>query len=226
MYQGQASRQQAEKAMRIMREKYGLDKPWYIRFFYYVGNILRGDLGISIRTRRPVWEELKDRYVSTMILTGASLVIAIIVGVGSGIVSAYYKDTFLDVIGQAIGHHRYLIVVYLGVMILGLRWLIKKAKDLTQINQVCNLISLILVAYPIIQIVGEARFELRDEETASVLLSQAEPLKMPEGQRPPDIYYIILDTYTRADWLQSFFDFDNVLCAYWNYYRSNIFNQA
>jgi ABC-type dipeptide/oligopeptide/nickel transport system permease component len=103
MYQGQATRRQAEEAMRIMREKYGLDKPWYIRFFYYVGNVLRGDLGISIRTRRPVWEELKDRYVSTMILTGASLVIAIIVGVGSGIVSAYYKDTFLDVIGQAIG---------------------------------------------------------------------------------------------------------------------------
>jgi len=86
-----------------MREKYGLDQPWYIQFANYVRNILRGDLGTSVRTRRPVWEDLKFRYVNTLKLTAASLVVAIIVGVGTGVLSAYYKDTFWDVLGQAIG---------------------------------------------------------------------------------------------------------------------------
>jgi len=103
MYQGQGTAQQTEEAARIMREKYGLDQPWYIQFANYVRNILRGDLGTSVRTRRPVWEDLKFRYVNTLKLTAASLVVAIIVGVGTGVLSAYYKDTFWDVLGQAIG---------------------------------------------------------------------------------------------------------------------------
>jgi ABC-type dipeptide/oligopeptide/nickel transport system permease component len=103
MYAGRGTSQQTAEAVRIMREKYGYDKPWYERFVIYVGNVLRGDLGVSVRTRRPVWEDLKPRYVNTMILTGASLIVALVVGVGSGIVSAYYKDTIWDVVGQGIG---------------------------------------------------------------------------------------------------------------------------
>lgn len=103
MYQGELTDKQAEEAVAIIRAKYGLDKPWYIQFLYYSAKVLRGDLGTSIRTRQPVLQELGFRYGNTMKLTAASLVIAVIVGVGSGIVSAYYKDTALDVLGQAVG---------------------------------------------------------------------------------------------------------------------------
>ena len=103
MYQGQATEEQASEAMTRMRERFNLDKPWYMQFLTYSASILRGDLGISIRTRQPVAEELGYRYLNTLKLTVASLVIALVVGVGTGIVSAYYKDTVLDVAGQAIG---------------------------------------------------------------------------------------------------------------------------
>jgi ABC-type dipeptide/oligopeptide/nickel transport system permease component len=103
MYQGQATEEQASEAMTRMRARFNLDQPWYIQFLTYSASILRGDLGISIRTRQPVAKELGYRYLNTLKLTAASLVIALVVGVGSGIVSAYYKDTVLDVAGQAIG---------------------------------------------------------------------------------------------------------------------------
>ena len=103
MYQGQATEEQASEAMTRMRERFNLDKPWYVQFLTYSASILQGDLGISIRTRRPVAEELGFRYLNTLKLTAASLAIAVVVGVGSGIVSAYYKDTVLDVAGQAVG---------------------------------------------------------------------------------------------------------------------------
>ncbi|MGQ9600704.1 MAG: ABC transporter permease [Anaerolineae bacterium] len=103
MYQGQASEQQASEAMQRMRARFNLDKPWYVRFFYYSASVLRGDLGVSVRTRRPVASELGYRLVNTLKLTAASLVIAVVVGLASGILSAYYKDSILDVLGQAIG---------------------------------------------------------------------------------------------------------------------------
>jgi ABC-type dipeptide/oligopeptide/nickel transport system permease component len=103
MYMGQATDEQAAEAMAIMRAEFHLDEPWYMQFLYYCADVLRGDLGISVRTRQPVLEELGYRYVNTIKLTVASLLIAIVVGVGTGIVSAYYKDTIIDIGAMTVG---------------------------------------------------------------------------------------------------------------------------
>jgi ABC-type dipeptide/oligopeptide/nickel transport system permease component len=103
MYQGRATEEQASEAMARMRQRFNLDKPWYVQFLYYSANVLRGDLGVSVRTRQPVLDELGFRYVNTMKLTAASLLIAVAIGVGSGMISAYYKDSILDVSAMTIG---------------------------------------------------------------------------------------------------------------------------
>lgn len=103
MYQGQATEEQASEAMTRMRQRFNLDKPWYVQFIYYSANVLQGDLGISVRTRQPVIDELGYRYLNTIKLTAASLLIAVIIGIGSGIVSAYYKDSILDVSAMTVG---------------------------------------------------------------------------------------------------------------------------
>ncbi|MEM5776009.1 MAG: ABC transporter permease, partial [Anaerolineaceae bacterium] len=54
MYLGTQTEAQSAEAMANMRAKFHLDKPWYIQFAYYMQNILRGDLGISVKTREPV----------------------------------------------------------------------------------------------------------------------------------------------------------------------------
>lgn len=97
LYQGQVTEGEAAEAIANIRAKYHLDKPWYQQFAIYAGDVARGDLGESIRTRQPVMQEIGYRYVNTIILTFAALAIAIVIGVLTGIVAAYYKDTWLDV---------------------------------------------------------------------------------------------------------------------------------
>ena len=103
MYLGTQAESQSAEAMANMRAKFHLDKPWYIQFAYYFQNVIKGDLGISVKTREPVSSLIGYRYINTIKLTFASLIIAVIIGVGTGILSAYYKDTVWDIVGMGVG---------------------------------------------------------------------------------------------------------------------------
>src|SRR4051812_3103732 len=78
MYEGQTTEEEAAEAIAAMRQRYGLDQPWYVQFTRYAGNVLHGDFGESIRLRRPVSEEIGYRFVNTLQLTGAALLIGIL----------------------------------------------------------------------------------------------------------------------------------------------------
>lgn len=97
LYEGQVTEGEAAEAIANIRAKYHLDKPWYQQFVIYVSDVARGDLGESIRTRQPVMDEIGYRYVNTLLLTFSALAIGISVGVLSGVLAAYYKDTWIDV---------------------------------------------------------------------------------------------------------------------------------
>lgn len=103
MFQGQVSEQDAAEAIAALRKKYHLDLPWYQQFWIYVRDLLHGDLGESIRLRKPVIDEIGYRYVNTMILTGAALAIAIVIGLGTGIVAAVKRNTWIDVAASTVG---------------------------------------------------------------------------------------------------------------------------
>jgi ABC-type dipeptide/oligopeptide/nickel transport system permease component len=79
-----------------IRRELGLDAPLPMQYGQYVAGAITGDLGTSIRTRRPVLEEIADRYPKTLLLTGASLLVALLVGLTTGILAAVYKDTAID----------------------------------------------------------------------------------------------------------------------------------
>ncbi len=103
MFQGQLSDDDAAEAIKIMRAKYHLDRSWFEQFLIYGTNVLQGDFGESIRTRQPVIEEIGYRYVNTIQLTFAALVVGAVVGVLTGIVAAYKKDTWLDITAMTVG---------------------------------------------------------------------------------------------------------------------------
>jgi ABC-type dipeptide/oligopeptide/nickel transport system permease component len=103
MYEGQITDQEAEATTALIRAKFHLDQPWFVQFGYYVRDVLSGDLGESVRLRRPVAEEIGYRYVNTLILTGAALLIGIVVGVPAGIIAAARKDTWMDVTAMTVG---------------------------------------------------------------------------------------------------------------------------
>jgi peptide/nickel transport system permease protein len=79
-----------------IRRQLGLDKPLYEQYGIYVGNVLEGDLGSSVRTRRPVLDELLDKFPATVELALAAMTFAILVGVPLGFLAARRYQGFLD----------------------------------------------------------------------------------------------------------------------------------
>lgn len=74
----------------------GLDKPLPVQYLIYMGGVLRGDLGTSISTKRPVLEEITGRLPATLELLFVGMLIAVVVGIPLGILSARWKGKPLD----------------------------------------------------------------------------------------------------------------------------------
>jgi len=82
--------------------KWGLDKPIYEQYLTYMGNVLRGDMGISIRTGRPVLQDLLQYFPATFELSVFAMLIAIVLGISFGVVSAVFQNKPLDQFLRAI----------------------------------------------------------------------------------------------------------------------------
>ena len=74
--------------VRVLREQFGLDRPFVAQYAHYVGNVLRGDLGESFTMRRPVAQLLAERLPRTALLAAAALVVAFGLGIGVAVVQA------------------------------------------------------------------------------------------------------------------------------------------
>jgi peptide/nickel transport system permease protein len=88
----QATQAQVER----VRENMGLDKPVIVQYGIFLADALRGDLGDSIVTGRPVTTELLARFPATLELTAFAMLIAILVGVPVGVISAVKQYSLLD----------------------------------------------------------------------------------------------------------------------------------
>jgi peptide/nickel transport system permease protein len=85
----------ADDIARIQRQL-GLDAPYHVQLVRWYGRLLQGDLGQSIFLRRPVLEAIIDRVEPTLLLTLYAMLIAILVGVPSGVISARHHNTTTD----------------------------------------------------------------------------------------------------------------------------------
>ena len=86
----------AEEATEIVRHDLGLDKPVLKQYWEFVSGIFQGDLGESFVSKEPVMLELKDRLAPSIELGILQIMVAIIVAVPIGIISAVRQDTWLD----------------------------------------------------------------------------------------------------------------------------------
>jgi peptide/nickel transport system permease protein len=92
-----------------IERQYGLDKPIHIQYWRYLKTVGQGDLGTTIRSRRPVTDELKERFPATIELTVAALLFAVMLGIPLGFVAAKRYGTWLD--------HSSLVLSLLGISI-------------------------------------------------------------------------------------------------------------
>ena len=79
-----------------LRHKLGLDRPLWIQYGSYLGGVVRGDLGTSLTTRRPVTEEILARLPATIELAAAAMFFAILTGLLGGVLSAVHPRSALD----------------------------------------------------------------------------------------------------------------------------------
>ncbi len=89
-----------EEVIRAFRERWGLDKPPAEQYLTYLGNLLQGDLGTSIKTKRPVAEDIKLYLPATIELATVGIVSGIIIGVSVGIVAAVWRNSIADYLGR------------------------------------------------------------------------------------------------------------------------------
>lgn len=85
-----------QEAIDSIRRHLGLDQPVLVQFGIYLGNIIRGDLGRSSFSRRPVIREIKSRVPATLQIAVSAVIISIVLGIPAGIISALYKNSFID----------------------------------------------------------------------------------------------------------------------------------
>ncbi len=85
-----------EVEIEMMREEMGLNGILPERYLRYIGNLLKGDLGISLSMKRPVMEIFLERFPATLKLAFGSIIVAIIISIPLGIAAATHHRTWLD----------------------------------------------------------------------------------------------------------------------------------
>jgi peptide/nickel transport system permease protein len=85
-----------------LRGKFHLDEPLPVRYGYWLKGVVQGDLGESVRIQRPVTELILEKLPVTLELAGIAMAIALVIGISAGIVSAVYKDTWIDYVANVL----------------------------------------------------------------------------------------------------------------------------
>ena len=113
----------------LAAKHWGLDRPLTEQYLTFLANALRGDLGTSIRLRRPALELVWERLPATLQLAGAAIFVSLVIAVPIGVLSAVKRDTPIDYVGKVIAlvgqsmPSFWLGIVLIWVFAVMLRWL-------------------------------------------------------------------------------------------------------
>ena len=108
-----------------------------------------------------------------------------------------------------LGHHRFMIAIWLGAFVLGVWGIFHIKKKPRNFSLFLNFFSAVLIAIPLFQIV---QFELRQTQPKATVNPSVDSIWQPQAEAPagsPDVYYILLDAYTRSDMLKDEYGYDN-----------------
>ncbi|OCR26270.1 peptide ABC transporter [Pseudomonas syringae] len=115
--------------MEYLREKYRLNDPLPLQYLHWVGNVLTGDFGTSLRTEQPVTTLLASKLPVTLELAVFALLIALLIGIPTGIISAVRKGTAVDYGANVVAlsgisiPHFWLGILLIMIFAVKLQWL-------------------------------------------------------------------------------------------------------
>jgi len=106
------------KTLDALRKDLGLDRPMYVQYFEWIGNIvLKGDFGRSYWTRQPILDEFIRRFPVTLELALLTILVSVVIGVAVGIISAARQDSVSDYVSRILAILA-LSVPYFGLAVL------------------------------------------------------------------------------------------------------------
>ena len=88
--------QATQEDLARLRRELGLTEPLHVQYFHWVAHVVRGDLGRSLWMKRPVLDEVLNRYKATLVLTASGLLLSTLGGIALGVASAVRPHSFLD----------------------------------------------------------------------------------------------------------------------------------
>src|SRR5690349_2515456 len=188
--------------------------------FFFIAYPVVALLGFNINEVEPsvLWRPLIVRLFSAIVLlvvlwllvrdwdrAAVLLFMLILLFFTYGHIYLYLKR--IDIDGFILGRHRQMLPLWLGMGALAAWWTIRKLRNPQNLTPILNLVSIFLLIYPSFQIISYS-VKRAETEKAALQAAQAKGATLPLGYAP-DIYYIILDAYGRADVLQEMFGYDN-----------------
>ncbi|WP_368503245.1 ABC transporter permease [Alkalihalophilus sp. As8PL] len=94
--------QASPQAIADLEERLGLNEPYWVQYGLYMKDLATGDLGTSLRTNKPIMDEIWPYLAATIELTVFAMIFAIIIGVNAGIVSAWKQNSWFDYLSMLI----------------------------------------------------------------------------------------------------------------------------
>jgi peptide/nickel transport system permease protein len=151
--QAMAGEERDPAVMEYLRDKYRLNDPVPLQYVHWVGNVLQGDFGTSLRTEQPVTTLLASKLPVTLELAVLALIIALLIGIPTGVISAVRKGTATDYAANVVAlsgisiPHFWLGILLIMIFAVKLQWLpasgfVPLGEDLGQ-----NLKTLVLPAF-------------------------------------------------------------------------------
>jgi peptide/nickel transport system permease protein len=135
-----------------LRHQFGLDRPLPVQYISWVTGVLHGDLGITFRSRQALTPLLLDRIPATLELAGAALLVAVLVGLPTGILAGLHKNTTFDYVFSLLSLGGYSMPVFwtgtLLLLLFGVQWKLLPSQGFVPFTRdpLGNLRSLILPA--------------------------------------------------------------------------------
>ena len=86
-----------------VREELGMNDPVPLQFIHYIGRVVKGELGYSVRTKRPILEDIKIKLPATMELVIVAMLVSFLLGVPAGVIGAAQRGRWFDYVSRLAG---------------------------------------------------------------------------------------------------------------------------
>jgi len=177
-------------AVAAIRAKYHLDRPLIVQYRIWLGNVLRGDFGESLRSRIPVSELLASKLPVTIELAVCSMLVALLLGLPAGIISATRKGTPLDFTANLVAlsglsvPHFWLGIMLILLFAVRLGWLPASGYATPWENPLRNLTTLLLPS--IVLGTGVAGVMMRHTRSAMMQTLDADYVRTARAKSVPE----------------------------------------